>query len=305
MKSRPLLSCGLVISILAIAFPLLADSELAGLWEEPADLERRDLFYGRGGRALVPSDTVPYSLIDVDTKGFSSGYDVEDAQGRKWSVKLGPEAQPEVVVSRLLWAVGYHQPVTYYLPRWTLTENGRRTTQGPARFRLEPKEQENVGEWAWRNNPFIGSRPFGGLVVLMVLVNNWDLKTSQNAVYRIPSDGDASRDVYVVKDVGASLGKTRWLIPGTRNDLAGFEKERFIRSVEGNRVRFFYKGGWLDPQVVAGVAPADVRWISGLLARLSPEQWSDAFRAGGYSSDETARYVRRLRDKVAEGQTVY
>ena len=38
----------------------------------------------------------------------------------EWSAKIGPEAQTEVVVSRILWGLGYHQPPIYYLPSWTL-----------------------------------------------------------------------------------------------------------------------------------------------------------------------------------------
>ena len=30
------------------------------------------------------------------------------------------EAQSEVVTSRILWAIGFHQPATDYLERWTL-----------------------------------------------------------------------------------------------------------------------------------------------------------------------------------------
>jgi hypothetical protein len=135
-------------------------------------------------------------------------------------------------------------------------------------------------------------------------VNNWDLKTSQNVIYRFQGEGGQPQDRYVVKDLGASLGKTAWLIPGTRNDLEGFEAEGFISTVEGNRVRFDYKGSWLEPQVVANVAPADVQWVCALLARLSPQQWSDAFRAGGYGAAEADRYIKRLRQKVAEGQEI-
>ena len=40
--------------------------------------------------------------------------------GVEWSVKLGPEAHTEVVLSRVLSAVGYHQPPVYYLPAWQL-----------------------------------------------------------------------------------------------------------------------------------------------------------------------------------------
>ena len=104
---------------------VLSQRQMADLWQEPSDLERRDLMYGPGGRALVPSERAGYAMLEVDKKGFSPGYDVRDGQGRKWSVKLGPEAQTEVVASRLLWAIGYHQPVIYYVFCWTLFDNGK------------------------------------------------------------------------------------------------------------------------------------------------------------------------------------
>lgn len=282
----------------------MSQRHVADLWQEPTDLERRDLFYGAGGRALAPSPTASYTVVETDADGFSAGYDVRDDQGRLWSVKLGPESQSEVVASRLLWAVGYHQPAVYHLPKWTLTKNGARSSQSPGRFRLEPASEEKLGEWSWRDNPFVGTRPFEGMFVLMVMINNWDLKTSQNAIYRRQQKDDDPRHVYVIKDLGASFGKTNWLLPGSRNDVAGFEQERFIRNVEGNRVTFYYQGGWREPHLTASAAPADVRWIAGLLARLSPRQWNDAFRAGGYSEAEAARYIKRLREKIADGQSV-
>jgi hypothetical protein len=44
-----------------------------------------------------------------------------------------------------------------------------------------------------------------------------------------------------------------------------------------------------------------VRWICGLLARLSDRQWQDAFRAGGYEDQVATRYIRRLQQKIADG----
>ncbi len=58
----------------------------------------------------------------------------KDPDGLEWSAKIGPEAQTEVVVSRILWGLGYHQPPIYYLPSWTVdlgngeTEAGERST---------------------------------------------------------------------------------------------------------------------------------------------------------------------------------
>jgi hypothetical protein len=38
--------------------------------------------------------------------------------------------------------------------------------------------------------------------------------------------------------------------------------------------------------------------------KLTPAQWSDAFRAAGYNEMDTQRYVIRLRQKVTEGLSV-
>lgn len=283
---------------------VLSEREMAGLWQEPRDLEKRDLFYGPGGAALAPDPSGTFTILEVDDNGFSPGYEVRDSQGRIWNVKLGPEAQPEVVVSRLVWAVGYHQPEVYFVPRWTSVEKGRKATQAASRFRLKSEAMEDIGDWAWGANPFVGTRTLEGLFVLMVMVNNWDLKPSQNAIYRVSAQGDDPRNLYAIKDLGASLGKTSWIVPGSRNDVDGFEKEGFIKRIQGNRVTFYYQGSWLDPHLAAGVAPGDVRWMSNLLARLTPKQWTDAFRAGGYTGSEAARFIQKLRDKIAEGQNI-
>lgn len=281
--------------------PSLTPSKMAEFWQEPADLGRRSLLHGPGGAALAPNPNDRYTLIEADDKGFSPGYDVKDERGRDWSVKLGPEARTEVVVSRIVWAMGYHQPSVYYLPSWTLTDNGNVKREGPARFRSEPSTQRQRGTWSWRNNPFLDTKPFGGLFVLMVMVNNWDLKSQQNAVYRVAREGEDPPDRYVIKDLGASLGKSNWWLPGTRDDVEAFEREPFIKGVSGNRVKFHFQGAWREPQLLDSATPNDVRWMCERLARLTSEQWMDAFRAGGYTDAEASRFIRRLLEKIEEG----
>ena len=107
---------------------------IAELWQDPGDVTARDLFYGRGGKALLPSPTTPFEFKAIDTVGYSTGYDVVDPQGRKWDVKTGDEGQTEVVSSRILWAAGYHQPVLYFVPEWTL-KNGPVAKPLSGRFR--------------------------------------------------------------------------------------------------------------------------------------------------------------------------
>ena len=280
---------------------------LAQLWVEP-DLERRDLFLGPGGRELLPDPTAKYEFVARDTSGWSPGYDVRDPAGLVWSVKLDVEAQSEVVTSRIVWAIGFHQPPTYYVERWTLS--GQDAGPKPAgRFRPELPDRRVIADWSWYANPFVGTRPFGGLIAAQLILGNWDLKTSNNKIYELAGGESGKRRLYVVRDVGASLGATkqifllRWLGirggQGTKNDLSGFEKSGFIEEVDGGRVRFAYRG--VDASLVGSLSPADVRWTCELMTRISDRQWSDAFRAGGYTPDETARYVEKIKTKIAQG----
>jgi hypothetical protein len=279
--------------------PTVDPVRMAQLWIEPADLEQRDLLLGTGGAKNAPDPNDRYELKAEKAVGTQPGYDVKDSKGREWSVKLGEEARPEVAVSRLLWAIGYHQPSVYYLPRWTLVRDGKRIPQGGGRFRLD--DTKKLLEWSWRNNPFLHTRQLAGLFVYQVMVNNWDVKSQQNALYRLKADAPGPREQYMVKDLGASLGRSAWPVGGTKADPAGFEEEPFIESVEGNRVRFAYQGAWLEPQLLRSVTPADVRWTAQLLSRLTPKQWTDAFRAAGFSDAEANRYIARLRQKISEG----
>jgi hypothetical protein len=278
------------------------------LWQDPVDLERRDLFHGPGGTAGMPKQTT-FEFVARDKGGWSPGYDVRTKDGVEWSVKLGPEAQSEVVASRLLWAMGFHQPPTYYLEQWTLT--GAESGQQPAgRFRPSVSGKV-VADWSWYENPFVGTRPFGGLVVANLMINSWDWKTSNNKVYELTDAQNGVRRWFVVRDLGASLGKTtyptalKWFRlrgfgQGTRNDLKGFEEQGFIVRVdEEGRPHFDYRGIYRD--VIETVTLADVRWASSLLNRLSDAQWRDAFRAGGYDEEQTSRYVTKIKAKIAQG----
>ena len=82
-----------------------------------------------------PATDARYDIDSKDTAGFSVTYKVRDAAGRKWNVKIGPEAQTEVVASRILWAVGYHQVPSYFVERWIAVENAKGAQLGGARFR--------------------------------------------------------------------------------------------------------------------------------------------------------------------------
>jgi len=289
-----------------------APPSIASLWEEPRDLATRNLFHGPGGDALMPGDA-RFEFVARDITGHSPGFDVKDAKGVEWSVKLGPEAQSEVATSRILWAMGFHQPPTYYLATWTMTgtESG---TQTAGRFRPELPDHKVIGDWSWYENPFVGTREFGGLIVANLLLTNWDWKTSNNKIYRFKSSTSPPQR-YVVRDLGASLGKTKpsrllWILPipvrgfgqGSRNDIDDFESQGFITRADEGRVEFDFHS--IYGSVVDHVHPSSVRWAAEWLDRLSDAQWDDAFRAAGYSPDVRARFIKKIKSKIAEGRAV-
>jgi hypothetical protein len=280
---------------------------LTQLWNEPRDLERRNLLWGSAPADQAPSRDVEYEVRKQDTTGYSGGYDVVGPDGRAWDIKVGKEAQSEIVVSRILWALGYHQPAAYYVTGWKLA--GTWEDEGePARFRLD-SDHENAGEWAWLDNPFTNTRAFRALIAVNLLLSNWDFKTSNNRIYVMKGpDGPVRR--YVVQDLGASFGKPRLarsnrllaLVPGkvgTRNDIDDFEETKLIREIKGPEVTLDYRGA--AGEILETMNVVDIIWACELMNRLQDGQLDDAFEAAGYDPPTRARYIKKIRAKIHEG----
>jgi hypothetical protein len=272
---------------------------LADVWIDPGSTPR-DLFWGIGGQEYAPKPDAIYTIKQRDASGFSVSYDLVDQDGVEWSAKLGPEAQTETAVSRILWGLGYHQPPLYYVPTWKAANPGDEADLGgEARLRPHLKRLKHLDEpWRWTDNPFLGATEFRGMLVVMLMLNSTDLKDSNNAVYQIDGSWDGATRWFLVRDVGAALGQTGKLYP-RRNWIDGFERQGFIKSVEGRRVTFDYNG--LHQEILGMIAPEDVRWAAERLQRLTDAQWRDAFRAGGYDEAATERYVRRIKEKIDDG----
>jgi hypothetical protein len=279
----------------------------ATLWERPTDLSSRDLFYGRWGRQHAPDPNATYTLVELKHTGVNPGMTVRDPQDREWSVKqahpggVDSEGPVEVVMSRLLSAVGYYQPPVYFLPAFTLKDDWGTHTERGGRFRLKEDTLKDVGPWKWQENPFIGTKPYQGLLVLMMMFNNTDLKNSNNTIYehRI---GDLVEQWYAVRDIGAALGDTLRFAP-RKGNAAAFERHPFILGVNNGHVDFAYKG-WYQKLVRDRITPADVAWTSDLLSQLRDQQWQDAFRAAGYSPEEANRFIRKFQEKITEGRAL-
>lgn len=296
------------------------------LWRQPGHIPSRNLFYGPGSAELAP--VAPFRFIKEGKKGESPKFDVADARGVVWTVKLGEEAQAETVATRLVWSVGYFAEEAYYfdevrvenLPR---LERGREfvTEEGiviGARFEPERPHLKEGPVWGWNENPFRGTRQLSGLKVLMILLNNYDARKENNKIfYAFNSPGGRSEARHYVSDLGATLGRSGGLGgKRTKNDLEDFLSTRFVMGVEDGAVEFdydtrptklghlsvvhlpYYMGEVKKEKAMRGIPIAHARWIGSLLSQLTDQQLHDAFRAANYNDATTEGYVQALRERI-------
>jgi hypothetical protein len=276
----------------------------ASLWVKQ-NIAQQDLFNGPWGAANAPDPRGVFTLVERKHSGVNPGMTVRDERGREWSVKqpfpggFDSEAHSEVAVSRLLSGLGYHQPPVYYLPSFTLKDEFGTHSQVGGRFRLKLKELDEKGEWSWAANPFIGSRPHQGLLVLAMMFNSTDMKDSNNSVYE-HRNGDLAEQWYVMRDVGASLGDADRFSP-RKGHIDAFERTRFVLGIDGGKVQFAYNG-WYSKLVDNRITAADLQWTMDLLGQLTARQWQDAFRAAGFERAVADRYIRKMRQKMEEAK---
>lgn len=282
------------------------------LWREPADIESRDLFLGPGGKPMQP-DLRSITFIKREKGGFTTKYRVRDGLGREWVAKLGREAQSETAAVRLVWAVGYVTEINYLVPCVRIEgapappKEVERCNDGGfanVRFEARPKAVERLDEWKWTENPFSGTKELRGLIVLMALLNNWDIKDSNNKVLLVRSDMTGKYEYhYVVSDLGATFGRTGslplvWRFTRSRNNPADYKKETFIEEVKGENVFFHYGGKHQD--LFDDIRIEESRWIGEWLSRLSDQQLSDAFRAANYTNEEIGMLTEAVRSRINE-----
>lgn len=264
------------------------------LWRDPANIASLNLLLGPGGEEMKPN-TSKVTFISEEQGGYSKKYRVQDGSGRVWVAKLSKEAQAETAATRLLWAAGYFTDTTYLVPSVVIEGKG---TFENVRFEARPKNVKRLDEWRWDHNPFIGTKEFQGLKTMMVLLDNWDIKDSNNRILQVHTDGGEVELRYIVSDLGATLGKTGGIASRTRNKPSDFANAKFIDGVKGGRVNFHYSGK--RQNVFEDITIDQAKWIGELLARLSDEQISDAFRAANYGPEEVQMLARAVRGRISQ-----
>jgi hypothetical protein len=271
------------------------------LWQEPTDIASRDLFLGPGGEAMQP-DLRSVTFLKEEKGGYSTKYRVRDGSGREWVVKIGKEAQSETAAVRLLWAVGYYTEINYLAPRVMIPGKG---TFENVRFEARPDYVKRLDEWKWKKNPFVWTKQLQGLIVMMALLNNWDIKDTNNKILQVRGDRTGKTELrYIISDLGATFGKVKLDVPGfwriarTRNEPGDYRRSGFVEDVKNGQVYFFYKGKSQD--LFDDIKVEEARWIGSWLSRLSDRQLADAFRAANYSPAEIEMLTRSVRERIDE-----
>ncbi len=304
MKNKNL-ACRLVFLLVAVALNIAATNAQpsaakrvkgnAVMWER-VNIGERDLFDGPGGDAMRP-DLSKVTLIKEEKGGHNKKYRIKDGAGNEWVAKLGREARPETAAVRIMWGLGYKTEVNYLVPTLTIPSKG---TFKNVRLEARPDNIERLGEWKWKDNPFIGTPELQGLRMMMVFMTNWDVLDLQNKILAV---GDERH--YIVSDLGSTFGRL-----GNNNlpviyrfgrkvgNPKHYLKTKFIKEVEDGEVKLAYKGK--NRSLFRGISVKDARWLSALLGRLSDKQISDAFRAANYSPAEVAMYLTAVKNKMQE-----
>jgi hypothetical protein len=300
----------------------------AVLWRDPDNIKARNLFYGPGGEAHAPRTAFTFEKEDLE--GTSPKFVVRDDNSVKWKAKMGFEARPETVASRFVWAVGYSTNEDYFLGELSVKGMPERLHRGQkfiepqgishnVRLKRYLEGEKKVGAWRWSDNPFASTRELNGLRVVMALINNWDLKDINNAIYyeKHPESSDEPANVYLVSDLGATFGTTGVTLKRAATDgiLHHYSASKFLRRVTPSYVDFAVPSlpvvlDIFDPRdffmrvhmrwIGRKIPRADVHWIGQLLAQLSPQQIRDAFRAGGYSPGDVEGFAKVMEKRIAE-----
>ena len=310
-----------VATLLAICLspPVLAQQagRTAVIWHDRGDIAALDLVGGPGGKDRGPGQDLRFIAESPD--GTSPKFEVEDEHGITWKVKLGEEAKSETAATRLLWAAGYVVDEDYYRPEIRvlgLTQLARgREFVSPGGIVTGARLERTGGggtsaTWSWYENPFVGTREFNGLRVMMAVINNWDLKDDNNRVFDT-GDGEVQ---YGITDLGATFGRTGNSITRSKGVPKDYADTRFIDEVTPTHVHFVmqsrpffplvfhlpsYRSRTRMESIVKHIPIADGRWIGDRLGRLSPAQIGDCFRAAGSSPDEAEMYAQVVMRRLA------
>jgi hypothetical protein len=303
--------CSLSLILATVSWCVAQDRVL---WKDPGDVTRIDFTQPAGGAKNTPQP--PFSFLSESLRGSSPKVLVRDSAGVKWRVKGGLEPNAESFSTRFVAALGYYVEPSAFVAHGKV--EGVTSLKRAAGF-IQPDGSFSNGsfelrssklkamtqDWAWNRNPFLGSKEFNGLKVVMMLLSNWDNKDARDR-WIGSNTGIAQHQVngriqliYRVTDWGQTLGAwgTGMTPKGWNCGSFTAQTKTFLQGRAGDHLRFGFVGlhndGFED-----GIKIDDVRWLLGYLGKITGAQIQDGLKASGASPVETTCFAEQLRERI-------
>jgi len=283
-------------------------------------MTNEDWSCGPAGCAARP--VPPFHFLKAEQGGSTPKMDVRDSKGRIWSVKFGGEVIPECFGSRFLTALGYFAESTYCVSDFkvvgvtglpVIVSHQQRPDGSFARARFEIRGDKTMQflphcNWAWKDNPFLGSHELGGLKIVMMLLSNWDTKDahygddSNNGVFLSNASGHPEL-LYSTFDWGASLGAWGGMMHRDQSDCVSFAADtpKFIEDPGGPALDWGYSGKDTK-DITEGVDRDDIRWLLPYLERITPAQLETGFIGSGATPRQARCWTSSLEERIRQLQ---
>ena len=304
----------LFITITAVAIggalcPASASAQ-ARIWEDRGPIEQLDLYWGNASPERVPVG--PFTFVREDSAATNPKAIVRDARGVVWGVKWDEEVHSEVAATRLAWAMGLEVEETYYVETGQVVFPGSRPAllrigsfldgagrfKSPARFERRDPGVVSKGRWEFARNPLPRDGGYAVLVLMNVVMANWDAKDDNNKIVSM-TDETGTTEKYLIGDYGACFGKMGGEFSHSKYKLKDFAKNPpVVTGVSGDTVHLGYKGR--NAEFHESVPLEGARLFAHRASQLSLKQVDDAFRAANASDADREGFARMVYDRFQQ-----
>ncbi len=278
--------------------------------EDRGPIQDLDLYWGSSSPDRAPVG--PFTFVREDVAATNPKAVVRDAKGVLWGVKWDEEVQGEVAATRLAWAMGLRVEETYYVPTGTIRFAGARPAlhrigsfidnsgafKSAARFERRDPELVSKGAWTFGKNPVTADPGYAVLVLMDVVMGNWDAKDDNNKILSV-TDAAGTADWYLIGDYGACFGKMGGEFSHSKYELKDFVKNPpVVTTVSGDRVLLGYKGR--NQSFHESVPLEAARLFAKRAADLRYEQVEAAFRAAHANETDLHGFARVVYDRIQQ-----
>jgi hypothetical protein len=302
----------LIVTIVAAGTGVLADTTRV-LWRDPGLIQDRDLFWGVGSAERAPKS--PFTFVGEDLSGTKPKVDVTDAAGVAWSVKFPEptaaqnEVHAEIAATRLASALGYFVDENYFVAEGRMdgvknlkraaTIIGSDGTFRTARFERRDPAVKSIAEWHIEKNPFVKTKELSGLLMLSMLLGNWDIPPHNAAVRRVTGPDGEAEDRYLVSDWGSAFGRMRGGVGEvpSRWNIDQYAAQKLVSGVSQGQLRFRFP---LTGNTPLAIPVEHAKWFMAMVSQLTDAQIRRAFEASGASPAELDAFSKALSRRISE-----